>query len=192
MARGSPVFQAAWCRHMNVPSPQDGTVPLDFTAPFDTELGLRFTELSPDGARAQLEVKPKLLAADGPGARRGLLLDDREYGQRGRLHLARRARRRRCRRRQQQHGFLAFHQLGRWCTAPPNRSTAAGVSSCGWSPSPMTTTGWWPVVRCGCRTSRRGPAPASLRRERLPTSRALRRPVRPAVPVAFGRKPADR
>jgi 1,4-dihydroxy-2-naphthoyl-CoA hydrolase len=50
---------------MNVPPPQDGTVPLDFTAPFDTELGLRYTELSPDGARAQLEVKPKLLQPMG-------------------------------------------------------------------------------------------------------------------------------
>ncbi len=50
---------------MNVPPPQDATVPLDFTAPFDTELGLQFIELSPDGARAQLEVKPKLLQPKG-------------------------------------------------------------------------------------------------------------------------------
>ncbi|AKN17074.1 PaaI family thioesterase [Mycobacterium haemophilum] len=35
------------------------------TAPFDSELGLQFTELSPDGARAQLEVKPKLLQPMG-------------------------------------------------------------------------------------------------------------------------------
>jgi uncharacterized protein (TIGR00369 family) len=38
---------------------------LDFTAPFDSELGLQFTELTPDGARAQLEVKPKLLQPMG-------------------------------------------------------------------------------------------------------------------------------
>ncbi len=50
---------------MNVPSPQDAPVPLEFTAPFDTELGLRYTELSPDGARAQLEVQPKLLQPMG-------------------------------------------------------------------------------------------------------------------------------
>ena len=50
---------------MNVPPPQDATVPPDFIAPFDNELGLRFTELSPDGARAQLEVKPKLLQPMG-------------------------------------------------------------------------------------------------------------------------------
>ena len=37
----------------------------DFTAPFDNELGLQFTELTPDGARAQLEVKPKLLQPMG-------------------------------------------------------------------------------------------------------------------------------
>jgi uncharacterized protein (TIGR00369 family) len=43
----------------------DAVVPPDFTAPFDTEIGLRFTELSPDGARAQLEVTPKLLQPMG-------------------------------------------------------------------------------------------------------------------------------
>jgi 1,4-dihydroxy-2-naphthoyl-CoA hydrolase len=43
----------------------DTVIPPDFTAPFDQELGLRFTELSPDGARAQLEVKPKLLQPMG-------------------------------------------------------------------------------------------------------------------------------
>ena len=37
----------------------------DFTAPFDSELGLQFTELTPDGARAQLKVKPKLLQPMG-------------------------------------------------------------------------------------------------------------------------------
>ena len=43
----------------------DAVLPPNFTAPFDEELGLRFTELSPDGARAQLEVKPKLLQPMG-------------------------------------------------------------------------------------------------------------------------------
>ncbi|OBI92572.1 PaaI family thioesterase [Mycobacterium asiaticum] len=37
----------------------------DFVAAFDSELGLQFTELTPDGARAQLEVKPKLLQPMG-------------------------------------------------------------------------------------------------------------------------------
>jgi 1,4-dihydroxy-2-naphthoyl-CoA hydrolase len=32
----------------------------DFGSPFDNEMGLVFTELSPDGARAQLEIQPKL------------------------------------------------------------------------------------------------------------------------------------
>jgi uncharacterized protein (TIGR00369 family) len=41
--------------------PPDTAIPPNFTGPFDDELGLRFTELSPDGARAELEVKPKLL-----------------------------------------------------------------------------------------------------------------------------------
>ncbi len=50
---------------MNVPSSSDATFPSNFTAPFDSELGLQFVELSPDGARAQLEVKPKLLQPMG-------------------------------------------------------------------------------------------------------------------------------
>jgi uncharacterized protein (TIGR00369 family) len=45
--------------------PPDTVIPSDFTAPFDAELGLRFTELSPDRARAQLEVRPKLLQPMG-------------------------------------------------------------------------------------------------------------------------------
>jgi uncharacterized protein (TIGR00369 family) len=48
-----------------VPPPPDAILPPDFTAPFDDELGLVITELSPDGARAQLEVKPKLLQPMG-------------------------------------------------------------------------------------------------------------------------------
>ena len=50
---------------MNVPSTPDAILPPGFTAPFDDELGLRFTELDPDGARAQLEVAPKLLQMMG-------------------------------------------------------------------------------------------------------------------------------
>lgn len=41
-------------------SPRDPVAPPQFSAPFDTEIGLEFTELSPDGARAQLQVQPKL------------------------------------------------------------------------------------------------------------------------------------
>jgi 1,4-dihydroxy-2-naphthoyl-CoA hydrolase len=48
-----------------MPTPPDATIPTNYTAPFDSELGLQFTELSPDGARAQLEVKPKLLQPMG-------------------------------------------------------------------------------------------------------------------------------
>ena len=50
---------------MDVPPPPDAIRPSNFTAAFDSELGLQFTELSPDGARAQLEVKPKLLQPMG-------------------------------------------------------------------------------------------------------------------------------
>ena len=46
-------------------TPPEPVSPKDFTAQFDTEIGLQFTELSPDGARAQLEVKPKLLQPMG-------------------------------------------------------------------------------------------------------------------------------
>jgi 1,4-dihydroxy-2-naphthoyl-CoA hydrolase len=50
---------------MNVLPPPDAILPPNFTAPFDSELGLQFTELGPDGARAQLEVKPTLLQPMG-------------------------------------------------------------------------------------------------------------------------------
>jgi len=40
-------------------------MPPEFIAPFDTELGLVFTEITPDGARAQLDVNPKLLQPMG-------------------------------------------------------------------------------------------------------------------------------
>jgi uncharacterized protein (TIGR00369 family) len=48
-----------------VPEPQETIIPPHFSAPFDREIGLQFTELSPDGARAQLEVTPKLLQPMG-------------------------------------------------------------------------------------------------------------------------------
>ncbi len=47
-----------------MPCRQKGVLP-DFRAPFDNELGLIFTELSPDGARAQLQIQPKLLQPMG-------------------------------------------------------------------------------------------------------------------------------
>jgi uncharacterized protein (TIGR00369 family) len=50
---------------MSVPPPPEAILPPNFTAPFDSELGLEFTELGPDGARAQLEVTPKLLQPMG-------------------------------------------------------------------------------------------------------------------------------
>jgi 1,4-dihydroxy-2-naphthoyl-CoA hydrolase len=43
----------------------DSVIPAGFASPFDTELGLVFTELTPDGARARLEVQPKLLQPMG-------------------------------------------------------------------------------------------------------------------------------
>jgi 1,4-dihydroxy-2-naphthoyl-CoA hydrolase len=46
------------------PSP-NSAVPPGFEAPFDNEIGLVFTELTPDGARAHLEVQPKLLQPMG-------------------------------------------------------------------------------------------------------------------------------
>ena len=46
------------------PSP-NSVLPPNFVAPYDNEIGLVFTELSSDGARAQLEVQPKLLQPMG-------------------------------------------------------------------------------------------------------------------------------
>jgi 1,4-dihydroxy-2-naphthoyl-CoA hydrolase len=73
-ARGSPVFTGlkepagGWCKHKGVQARSrkpDSIIPPGFEAPFDNELGLVFTELSPDGARAQLQVQPKLLQPMG-------------------------------------------------------------------------------------------------------------------------------
>jgi uncharacterized protein (TIGR00369 family) len=47
------------------PESQEAPIPSDFTGPFDEELGVQFTELTPDCARAQLEVTPKLLQPMG-------------------------------------------------------------------------------------------------------------------------------
>jgi len=48
-----------------VPPPPDTVSPPDFTAPFDGLIGLEYTEIAPDGVRAQLEVSPKLLQPMG-------------------------------------------------------------------------------------------------------------------------------
>ena len=50
---------------MQPPDSREAPSPSHFTAPFDQELGLQFTELTPDGARAQLAVTPKLLQPMG-------------------------------------------------------------------------------------------------------------------------------
>ena len=51
---------------MSVPAPPDDVRPSNSTAAFDSAvLGLRFTELRPDYARAELEVTPKLLQPMG-------------------------------------------------------------------------------------------------------------------------------
>ncbi|WP_328356715.1 PaaI family thioesterase [Mycobacterium sp. NBC_00419] len=44
---------------------QSLTEQIAFDAPFDNQLGLTFTELTADGAKAQLEVAPKLLQPMG-------------------------------------------------------------------------------------------------------------------------------
>jgi 1,4-dihydroxy-2-naphthoyl-CoA hydrolase len=43
----------------------DSVVPPGFETPFNDEIGLVFTELTPDRARAHLEVQPKLLQPMG-------------------------------------------------------------------------------------------------------------------------------
>jgi 1,4-dihydroxy-2-naphthoyl-CoA hydrolase len=48
-----------------VPTSPDSILPPDFGAAFDSEIGLEFTELGPDGVRAQLTVQPKLWQPTG-------------------------------------------------------------------------------------------------------------------------------
>jgi uncharacterized protein (TIGR00369 family) len=44
----------------------DATPPADFTgAPFDAEIGLAYTDVTPDGVKAELTVKPTLLQPMG-------------------------------------------------------------------------------------------------------------------------------
>ncbi len=43
----------------------DSQVPSEFSAPYDAQLGLVYTEVSPDGMKAQLDVKPSLLQPMG-------------------------------------------------------------------------------------------------------------------------------
>lgn len=142
-----------WCRHGSVSEPQEAIIPPDFSAPFDREIGLQFTELSPDGARARLEVTPKLLQPMG-------LVHGGVY----------------CSMIESMASVAAYTWLATRgggnvvgstttptscvpsararCTAWSSPSTGAAASSCGWSPSPTTTTASSPGVRCGCRISR--------------------------------------
>ena len=43
----------------------DAGIPDEFSAPFDASLGLVYTDVTPDGLTAQLEVKPSLLQPMG-------------------------------------------------------------------------------------------------------------------------------
>ena len=43
----------------------DSGIPDEFSAPFDATLGLTYTDVTPDGLTAQLEVKPSLLQPMG-------------------------------------------------------------------------------------------------------------------------------
>ncbi|WP_373692477.1 PaaI family thioesterase [[Mycobacterium] kokjensenii] len=41
------------------------TIPSEFSAPFDNEIGLVYTDVGPDGAKATLELQPKLCQPAG-------------------------------------------------------------------------------------------------------------------------------
>jgi 1,4-dihydroxy-2-naphthoyl-CoA hydrolase len=60
-----PRSKAWWCKHKSVQPGRDGVVPPELSAPFDNALGLVFTEISPDRAKAQLEIRPQLLQPMG-------------------------------------------------------------------------------------------------------------------------------
>jgi 1,4-dihydroxy-2-naphthoyl-CoA hydrolase len=48
-----------------VQPPREAVVPPHLSAPFDNAIGLVFTEVSPDGAKAELQIKPQLLQPMG-------------------------------------------------------------------------------------------------------------------------------
>ena len=52
------------CKHTWVES-EAADIPDEFSAPYDATLGLVYTEVTPDGMKAQLEVKPHLLQPMG-------------------------------------------------------------------------------------------------------------------------------
>lgn len=137
------------------PSP-DSPAPLNVTVPFDSELGLQFTELGPDGARAQLDVRPKLLQLTGVvhGGVYCAMIESiasmaafawlNSHGEGGSVVGV-----------NNNTDFLRSISSGMvYGTAEPLHRV--GGNSCGWSPSPTTPTGWSPAAKCGCRTSRRG------------------------------------
>lgn len=45
--------------------PTSSPISPEFSAPFDSQLGLVYTEVGPDGVKAELEVKPTLLQPAG-------------------------------------------------------------------------------------------------------------------------------
>ena len=153
---------AATCRQICVTT----DIPSGFGAGFDSEIGLKFLELTPDGGTRPTSHPRQAAAAVGDRARRGLLLDHREPGQRVGSGLAQRERRRPRRRGQQQHRFPARHLRGNGDRGVGRPSTAAVANSCGSSQSPTTRNASSPAARCGCRTFRL--SSAELRRAAEP------------------------
>lgn len=106
------------------------TIPV---APFDREIGLVFTDIGPDGARATLELQPKLSQPAGL-VHGGVYCSVVECGKRVRSRLAERGRRRDRRHRggvNNNTDFLRGCRRER-CSPRPPRSIAAAANSCGW------------------------------------------------------------
>ena len=59
-----PIRPTRPCKHVRMQANPSGAPP-EFITPFDDELGLVFTEVTPDGVNAQLDVKPNLLQPMG-------------------------------------------------------------------------------------------------------------------------------
>ena len=141
---------SATCKHNCVTT----QVPPGLGNGFDNELGLEYLEVTPDGGRARLDIKDKLLQPWGI-VHGGVYCSIVEsLASVSGARLADRERRRHRRRGQQQHRLPARHLVGhgdRGVDADPPGPAPAAVAR---SPSPTTTTASLPAARCGCRTFR--------------------------------------
>ena len=171
------------------PSP-DSAIPPAFEAPFDNELGLVFTELTPDAHGHNSRFSPSCcsrwascMAVSTARWSRAWPASPRRAGSARTAAVPSSA--------STTTPTSCARSAAARCTAPRRRCIAAVVSNCGWSPSPIRRSGGGPRSGAAAEPGRSaGRALAGCFR-RL-TLHAPRQPVPPTVRVGCGRTPAAR